>query len=106
MPGPWIERRGQAFEQTTEWYESNLVQNTEYEIELSLNEDYSSAETGSFRTVRTDNDVTLRSVTITPQDQPPITFDDIDFTRETDGAGSGVYNHSLDVVLDLSLIHI
>ena len=64
MPGPWIERRGQAFEQTTEWYESNLVQNTEYEIELSLNEDYSSAETGSFRTVRTDYDVTLRSVTI------------------------------------------
>ena len=100
MPGPWIERETIAFKETEEWYESNLSQNTEYEVQVSFDEDFSRFGRGSFRTARTDNDVTLRSVTITPQDQPPITFADIDFTRETDGAGSGVYSHRLNVLLD------
>ena len=101
MPGPWSEtRQGVAFEQTTEWYESDLEENTEYEVDVAFNEDFSDAVRHTFRTQRTDRNVALRSVTIAPGGQPPIVFDDLDFTRETGGAGSGEYNHNLTVVLD------
>ena len=63
MPGPWIERQTIAFEETEEWYESNLSQNTEYEVQVSFDEDFSRVGRGSFRTARTDNDVSSVSYT-------------------------------------------
>ena len=44
MPGPWSDtRQGVAFEQTTEWYESDLEDDTAYEVEVALAEDFSDA---------------------------------------------------------------
>ena len=101
MPGPWSDtRQGAAFEQTTEWYESDLEENTEYEVEVAFNEDFSDAVRHTFRTQRTDRSVELRSVTINPEGDVAVMVDNLDFSRETDGAGSGVYNHTLNLVLD------
>ena len=101
MPGPWSDtRQGVAFEQTTEWYESDLEENTAYEVDVAFNEDFSDAVRHTFRTQRTDRSVELRSVTINPEGDVAAVFDSIDYSRETDGAGSGVYNHILSLVLD------
>ena len=101
MPGPWSDvRRGVAFDVTTEWYESDLEENTEYEVEVAREPDFSDAAMHRFRTQRTDRSVELRSVTINPEGDAAVVFDGIDYSRETDGAGSGVYNHALNLVLD------
>ena len=101
MPGPWSETRtGTAAELTTEWYETGLDEQTEYEVEVALAENFAGAVTHRFTTQPTDRDVTLRSLSITPEGQPPIPFTEFDWTRETDGPGSDTYFYRLHITLD------